>query len=121
MKDLVFIGVLLVVAINVVGCTFSVPCNDEVKNESSSPDGKYVVAFYERDCGATTDFSTMVNIRDSSIKFDGNKDVILVVKGRHQISFNWKDNRRIQVECANCPPSDVFRQEKSWKDVQIVL
>ena len=119
MKGIVFITVLLLASIQQVGCTFF-PCNDDIKSESRSPDGKYVAALYERNCGATTNFSTIVNIRNSSSKFNRDEDIVLVVKGRHQISLVWKDSRTMQIVCANCPPDDIFKRERSWKDIQII-
>ena len=37
-------------------------CGNRIAREVSSPDGKWKAVLYERDCGATTDFSTQVSI-----------------------------------------------------------
>ncbi|MGH9877893.1 MAG: DUF5412 family protein [Nitrososphaerales archaeon] len=119
MKDLVFISMLLLASISQVGCTFSIPCDDEIKHEKGSPDGKYVATFYERDCGATTDFSTIVNIRPRAEKFNGKKGSLFIVKGRHQINIAWKDRGKLQIECKDCRSEDVFKQERVWSDIEI--
>jgi len=37
-------------------------CQNEVLSDERSPDGKYRVVKFQRDCGATTDFSTQVSV-----------------------------------------------------------
>ena len=45
-------------------------CGDTVKAEAVSPDGRYVAAVFERDCGATTNYSTNVSLREVRESFD---------------------------------------------------
>ncbi len=112
---------ILVIAttLGLSSCGFSLAsdCADTIKSEAKSPDGKYIVTLYERDCGATTDFSTIVNIRASSAKFNGEEGRVLIVKGQPEVLLAWKDNTRLQLECHDCRANDIFKQEKSWKDV----
>jgi hypothetical protein len=38
------------------------PCGNRILAETPSPDGRFKVVMFERDCGATTGFSTQVSI-----------------------------------------------------------
>ena len=52
---------LFVCCLNSVAC--SIPCDNEIKHELVSPDGRYTATAFIRDCGATTDFSPQVYLR----------------------------------------------------------
>src|SRR5512132_2629104 len=43
-------------------CAFADPCGNKVISDARSPDGRMTAIVFERDCGATTDFSTQVSI-----------------------------------------------------------
>ena len=94
-------------------------CEDTSKTEIKSPNGKYVVTLYERDCGATTDFSTIVSLRASTDKFKGKGDNIFVVKGQPKISLVWQGNTSLLLGCAECAARDIFKKESTWMDVNI--
>lgn len=117
--------VFLVVPITLFlsGCAFLLhsSCENTVKSEVRSPDGKYVATLFERNCGATTDFSTIVNLRESSVKFKGDDLGAVIVKGQHRIDLVWDDNTRLRLQCSDCRPEDIFKQERSWKEVEISL
>jgi hypothetical protein len=80
-----------------------------------------VATLFERNCGATTDFSTIVNLRESSVKFKGDDLGAVIVKGQHRIDLVWDDNTRLRLQCSDCRPEDIFKQERSWKEVEISL
>jgi len=52
-----------------VGCGWGDPCGNEVLASVTSPDGGVVAVVFQRDCGATTDFSTQVSAVPSGAKF----------------------------------------------------
>ncbi len=117
--------VLLFVSITLFlsGCAFLLhsSCENTVKSEIRSPDGKYVATLFERNCGATTDFSTIVNLRESSVKFKGDDLGIFIVKGVHALDLVWNGNTKLRLECHDCPADDIFKQERSWRDIEISL
>lgn len=71
-------------------------CEDTTETEVKSPDGKYVATLYERDCGATTDFSTIVKLRESSASFKGDDLGTFVVNGQPKIHLTWDSNTRLR-------------------------
>jgi hypothetical protein len=95
------------------------PCEDTVKSEENSPSGRYIATIFERDCGATTDFSTIVNMRAATEKFDGDRDTIFIVKGQPRMVLVWKDNSTLNINCDDCKTNAIFQRADSWQDVRI--
>jgi Family of unknown function (DUF5412) len=50
-------------------------CVNTVKQETKSPDGKYVATAFVRNCGATTDFSAQVDVHDTGSKLGSEGNV----------------------------------------------
>jgi hypothetical protein len=115
------IVLILLVGLGAValGLFLASDCEDTVKIEAKSPDGKYVATLYERDCGATTDFSTVVNLRVSSARFKGDDLGVVVLKGQHKLDLAWDGNTKLQLQCHDCRSEDIFKQERIWKNIEI--
>jgi hypothetical protein len=95
------------------------PCTDTVKLRVKSADGQLVANVYERDCGATTDFSSMVNVQRASDKFRGNEGLLFVVKGRYSLSAAWTGPRTLLITCANCSRNSVYREVVALGDIDV--
>ena len=52
---------LLLAAITILGGC-SNPCNNNLIARSDAPDGRHSAVMFQRDCGATTGFSTQISI-----------------------------------------------------------
>lgn len=92
-------------------------CSDSVITESESPDGRYSATFFERDCGATTDYTSLVSLRESRRDFDAeNADLVVVVEGRYHIEMQWTSRRSLLIDPGD---GEIFRHEDSWRDVRI--
>jgi hypothetical protein len=102
-----------------IGCDLSLlgSCEDAILSEAASPGGRYVATAFERGCGATTDFSTLVSLRESGEKFDPeDQGWILSISGRHSPTLAWSAENRLVI---HYPPAETFTKEVSWKDVII--
>jgi hypothetical protein len=113
---------LLGIALFAIGCCTLVGCNicsDDVLSRSTSPDGALVATLFQRDCGATTDYSTIVNVGGPSDSFKGEKGRVFVVKGQKHVTVKWTDNRALVIECDSCSRSTVFRQVTALGDIDI--
>ncbi len=114
---------LFVSIILLQGCTipFLDRCDDQITREAASDDDKFIATLYVRNCGATTDYSSIVSLREKTSEFDGDADanIIFVAKGRQTIGFNWVSPNEIRVQCNTCVSGDIFKHEHSWKTVQI--
>lgn len=96
-------------------------CGNAVNEETESPDGRYVVTVFERDCGATTDFATIVSVRRAWRTFDPDDDTALfVASGQLQISASWTSGTSLSIELPeDLSPEREFKRVESWKSVQI--
>jgi hypothetical protein len=103
----------------VTGC-FSSPCENTVRNEITSPDGKKIATLFERGCGATTPFIQVVMIRENGSKFRGDdpEDFIFTMKGEHPINIKWESANQLVIKRPS-NKSDIFKEEKLWKEVNI--
>lgn len=60
--------ILLVATVTTVlsGCRSLDPCGNQVLQQVASPDGQFKAVIFERDCGATTGYSTQVSVLPSA-------------------------------------------------------
>jgi hypothetical protein len=56
-------------------------CKNEIYKEYLSPDKSLKAVVFQRDCGATTDFSTQVSILKSNENLDNESGNIFIIKG----------------------------------------
>jgi hypothetical protein len=107
---------LVVSLSSIAGCGL---CSDDIKLEQSGPDGSLKATWFVRNCGATTDFSTIVSVHrsDNSYKDDGS--IVFVAKGRGRLRVRWDDARHLRIECAGCQRNDVFKEITVLGDVNI--
>ena len=102
-----------------VGCDFSLlgSCEDTVLGEVTSPGGRYIATAFERGCGATTDFSTLVSLREFGEKFEPEpQGWVLSISGRHPVSLAWSAENQLAI---HYPTAETFTKEVTWKDVAI--
>ncbi len=95
------------------------PCADTLKSKVASPDHQLVAASYERNCGATTDFSSIVNVQSTASKFDGDDGVLFVAKGRYDISVEWVGPRALTIHCTGCSRKNIFREVTALGDIDV--
>ena len=84
-------------------------CNNDIAQEVSSPNGKYKAIIFERDCGATTDFSTQVSVLKASKSLsrsdggnvfvaDSNRGVVGTdIKGVMAVYAHWASNSVLEI------------------------
>lgn len=94
------------------------PCAEEFQSYAYSPDGRYTAAVYERNCGATTDYSTVVRLSEADSNV-ANGDVIFLISGSKEVVAEWKNVSVLELGCSDCRQNDIFVQEAAWKSVMI--
>lgn len=99
---------------SLLGC-----CSNTVIYQRFSPDRMLVATLFDRDCGATTDFSTMISVTRNTQSFADESALFLVAKGQKNISLKWVGPRTLYVECAGCTASTVFKQIKSQDGIEV--
>jgi hypothetical protein len=93
--------------------------SDRLEARVVSPDHGIVAAVYERNCGATTDFSSMVNVQSPSDKFRGDDGVLFSARGRYDISVLWVGPKSLLIRCSGCLRRDVYREVTALGDIDV--
>ena len=89
---------VVVAAIMAVGCGL---CGNEDEVRVTSPDGKHVAHSYLRNCGATTDYVTMVDMETPG---HSNGINAYSADGAHELTLRWTSPQELHIECRGCPP-----------------
>jgi len=117
------IGVMVAVALAVLGYVYWMntatlfACGNVVKKEVPSKDSVYVAAYFEQNCGATSDYTSIVSLRRREVRFNGDKDeAILVIRGQCPVEMAWNE-RVLSVSYAKS--CDLAKRVASWRDVTI--
>lgn len=111
---------IIVVLVAALFSSCTSPCSDEIRAESTSPDHEQIATWFVRDCGATTDFSTIVSIRGGKDqRSEGNENSVFVVEGRPSLRFVWEDSKRLTIECTGCQQPDIFTKSNTLGSLQI--
>lgn len=92
------------------------PCGDDIVTSVPDPSGQYKATVLIRDCGATTDWSTLVFVRKTGF-LGGETGVLLALKGRQSVLLAWKDKHTLVIH-ANT--SDAFTQATYWKGINVL-
>ena len=105
-------------------------CRNEALDERISPDGKLKVVVFQRDCGATTGFSTQASIvgaREAVPKGSGN---IFIADTGHgaapagkgagpELRVRWMGSRRVIL--SHHPAAQVFKADRDHNGVEVVF
>jgi hypothetical protein len=100
-------------------------CDERFVLDSQSPNGYTIATVYVRDCGLGAESQTHVNLRPREEKFKPDasgvvKDgEVFTVAGHQMVYAIWKDERNLLIRCDGCGAQQVFKNESSWKAVNI--
>ena len=72
-----------------------------------------------RDCGATTDCTSIVNVESSSEKFRAGEGRVFVATGEHNLSLEWTGPRTPLVKCSACMRKDIFLENVALGDIDV--
>jgi hypothetical protein len=84
-----------------------------------SPDGQLAATLFVRNCGATTDFSTIISVHRPDSTFKDDSSMVFVAKGEPTIQLNWDGPRSLSIGCQKCDRQEVFRRVTALGDVDI--
>ncbi|MFK5921632.1 MAG: hypothetical protein QM496_05590 [Verrucomicrobiota bacterium] len=81
-----------------VGCGPMFDCDDTFVRTVDDPLKVRSVSIVIRDCGATTDYTTLVILHASSLAPDPDLDPrILVIKGKQSVVLTWEDSSHLTI------------------------
>lgn len=95
-------------------------CGDVVEPEASALNDNIMAAVYVRNCGATTDFATRVDVISNGNdigKDDGN--TVFILKGDQQVSVQWKDSNTLVVNYPIAQDGYIYKQTKECGNCKI--
>lgn len=72
-------------------------CGHELIRESTSPGGEYVASVLERNCGATTDYVTVVVLRNATEPLNPS-NVVFSLSGVAEIGLRWDAPSHLVIE-----------------------
>lgn len=95
-------------------------CGNEIHQQVESPDKKYKAVIFQRDCGATTGFSTQVSIIENNKDLPDKSGNIFIANGspdQNQIKIAWLNDNKIEI-IENIP--ETFLKENKFQDIEII-
>jgi hypothetical protein len=98
-------------------------CDDQITSSINSIDRKFIATAFVRNCGATTDYTSIVSLRESGSSFDGDDDegIVFVATGQHHLAIQWISSNEVRVICRECTPADIFKQKRLWKGIRVLF
>jgi len=75
-------------------------CGNGIHAEVHSPDHRYKAIVFQRDCGATTGFSTQVSILKIDAELQNDSGNIFVISGHpeaHALQLTWLSNTELLI------------------------
>ncbi|RPF71423.1 hypothetical protein [Aurantiacibacter spongiae] len=75
------------IVLALAGCDGAV-CDNRIVDRLPSPDGRFEAVVFERDCGATTAFSTQLSIGSPGMTPRGAGNVFVASRGRPHAEWN---------------------------------
>lgn len=76
-------------------------CSNVIHAELPSPDNKYKAVIFQRDCGATSGFSTQISIVKADKALPNDSGNIFVIKGHpetHAPELTWRSNQELLID-----------------------
>ena len=124
----VLIIIFVTLIIGIIGCDLlfwtigSGLCGNEISQEIFSPDNEYKVVVFQRDCGATTGFSTQVSIIRATDELPNKPGNVFIMDGHPdwtEVHVQWETNRSVIITYS--PEYKVFRAENRLRDFFTVI
>lgn len=96
-------------------------CSNEIFNEAMGPDRKLKAIVFQRDCGATTGFSTQISLIPSDYQLkDDEGGNVFIVDGHpqdHEIQLIWRSPNQLLI--SNASGLHPKKKKEKFKNVTI--
>jgi hypothetical protein len=122
-----FVRLSTLVPVTILLASCDPGCGNEVLQDVPSPDGRRHAVTFERDCGATTDFSTQVSVLTKARSIAGGGNVFVVDSdhgkaaagpgGGPNVTVRWVDARTLEIRYDS--RSRIFTQQVRHDDTDI--
>ena len=92
-------------------------CGNEIITVSTSPDGKWDAVLFERNCGATTGFSSQISLLRSGRELKNRGGNVYVADGYPRgYSLNWTNGNSLEVSGTY---GRRFKEETEFSGVEV--
>ena len=118
------LGILTAAAGCLSGCSDG--CGNDVVSRAVAPDGLHSALIFQRDCGATTGFSTQISVLAAGEEPSGSGNAFVADEGQGAVrggwggpwaATKWVDGRTLLIRYAS--GSHVYEQSRQVKGVTI--
>ena len=92
-------------------------CGNTIGQTALSPSGQTKAVVFNRDCGATTGFSTQVSVLSSDDELPNDSGNALVVEGTVPVELRWLSESSLAI--GGIGNAKVFRQESAVANTQV--
>lgn len=103
-------------------------CENDVIARYPSPDGQLELVVFERDCGATTDFSTQASLLERGAKLHNQAGDVFIATTNHgsvpagpgggpEVRARWIGSRDLTIEYRKS--AQVFKSSRSVRSVRV--
>ncbi len=116
---IVFLG-LVGIGVYALDNLFSGMCGNEIFSEVQSPDNKFRAVIFQRDCGATTGFSTQISLILAEDKLENEGGNIFIVDGHpngRKIGITWQGPKKLVIN--NGSGLQPHKKESRYQGVSI--
>jgi hypothetical protein len=105
------------------------PCGNDVIDEVRSPDGRYRIVIFQRDCGATTGFSTQLSLLKADEELPNESGNVFIADTQHgiapsgprggpEVHVQWLSGAAVSV--THHPAARVFESEALVEGIHFV-
>lgn len=123
-----FSGVALVtVAFAFSGCrplARALLLREQIITSEVSPDERYTATAFQHTWGPPTKYATYVSLRPSRSSFKAKAsdyDAVFEIDGPRAVGVVWDSSSQLRIVCVGCTRDATAKQEKSWRDVSVLL
>jgi hypothetical protein len=109
-------GLILLLLFGVGYFLFSDMCANTIVNASTSPNGKWKVVLFERNCGATTGFSSQISLIKADAELNNEAGNIYIADGYPKgYTLKWESDTTVKLSGAY---SKNYKKETQLNGVQ---
>jgi hypothetical protein len=127
-KGTIFLFVLfIIISFSLQSCLMEKECGENIIQQKTSSDKKYIAVLMERNCGVTTSLVNHINIRLADKDFEKSKSTNEILQGQvfripggFTPQFEWLAGNKLKITCLNCLKAEYIGKLEKWEDVEIL-
>lgn len=95
-------------------------CGDRIMQAAVCPEGSPAAVVYERNCGASTDWATRIDLVSSAEDMGkDDRNTIFIIKGSQQVTAAWKDSGSLMITFPQIDAKDIYKQQDRSGEITV--